>query len=511
MKARLLHPHWDFSTKQELPPQAGTLVQDLELDTLVDAMAAGDGFVADVARRVILTSLAEPQAILYRQRVLRDCLMFPAEVRQIYQLAVEAIELEKKHHWGIFSNYPDAILHRAVEVLQVFIGKLMALRQFAEGHAGTFQSEGFVNLFAMLQRELDDSYFADIQQHLRKLRFRDGVTISARLGKGNVGIDFVLREPARNGGGWLRQILGRAAPSFVYRIAGRDEAGARALAELRQEGINLVANALAQSTDHILSFFTALRTELAFYVGCLNLHERLTRKGEPTAFPVPTAAHERTLHCEDLYDVCLSLNIVPNVVGNAVDAKAAELTFITGANQGGKSTLLRALGLAQLMMQCGMFVAARSFSANVCSAMFTHFKREEDSTMKSGKLDEELARMSDIVNHLGRNALVLFNESFAATNEREGSEIARQILRALLARRIKICFVTHMYELAHSFARSRKKNVMFLRAERRADGERTFKIIPGAPLKTSYGRDLHSRIFEAAQAAVPADEPVEAV
>ena len=68
--------------------------------------------------------------------------------------------------------------------------------------------------------------------------------------------------------------------------------------------------------------------------------------------------------------------------------------MITGANQGGKSTFLRSVGVAQLMMQTGMFVAAQAFSADVRDHVFTHFKREEDAAMESGKLDEELARMS---------------------------------------------------------------------------------------------------------------------
>ena len=44
-----------------------------------------------------------------------------------------------------------------------------------------------------------------------------------------------------------------------------------------------------------------------------------------------------------------------------------------------------------------MFVAAESFSAEVREGIFTHFRREEDATMESGKLDEELSRMSGIV------------------------------------------------------------------------------------------------------------------
>ena len=73
---------------------------------------------------------------------------------------------------------------------------------------------------------------------------------------------------------------------------------------------------------------------------------------------------------------------------------------MTGANTGGKSTFLRAIGLAQLMMRAGMFVGANAFSADLRDGLFTHYKREEDSTMESGKLDEELNRMSEIVGRL---------------------------------------------------------------------------------------------------------------
>jgi DNA mismatch repair ATPase MutS len=117
------------------------------------------------------------------------------------------------------------------------------------------------------------------------------------------------------------------------------------------------------------------------------------------------------------------------IVGNDLDAHGKDLIVITGANTGGKSTFLRSLGLAQLMMQAGMFVPAETFSAEICSGVFTHYKREEYVTMESGKLDEDLSRTSDIIGRLTPNAMVLFNESFAATNERKGSEIACQSRR----------------------------------------------------------------------------------
>ena len=187
-----------------------------------------------------------------------------------------------------------------------------------------------------------------------------------------------------------------------------------------------------------------------------------------------------------LYDICLALSLEQKIVSNEVNADNKDLTIITGANQGGKSTFLRGIGVAQLMMQCGMFVPAESFCANVCEGIFTHYRREEDTTMKSGKFDEELSRMSGIVDHLKANSMLLFSESFAATNDREGSEIARQIVSALLEKRIKVFFVTHLYEFAHGFYDKSMPNAIFLRAERQVDGARTFKLIEGEPLQTSY-------------------------
>jgi DNA mismatch repair ATPase MutS len=495
MKAFLLYRDRDFDLQQQLPPGAEAVTQDLELDTLFSTMALGDTVLFEVAKKVILCGSNDPDAIVYRQNVLKDCLKNSAVVRDIYSIAVESIQREKKDFWSILSDYPDSILHRSVDVLQMFVGMLKRLRSIAEQYSSDFDSEGFRTFFAMLQRELADDYFAIIKDHLRRLKFRGGVLISAELGKGNKAKNYVLRKPNPQEGNWISRIIEQGPRVYAFHLDPRDESGARALSELNDRGINLVANALAQSTDHILSFFTMLRTELAFYMGCLNLHTRLTEMAEPMAFPVPVGSKEREHSFSGLYDVCLALTLKRKVVSNDVNADDKEFVIITGANQGGKSTFLRSVGVSQLMMQAGMFVPAESFSANVCKRIFTHYKREEDITMKSGKFDEELKRMSEIVDYLVPDSLLLFNESFAATNDREGSEIARQIVSALLEKGIKVFFVTHLYDFAHRFYDKNLTRGCFLRAERQPDGSRTFKLIEGEPLETSYGEDLYKKIF----------------
>jgi len=370
------------------------------------------------------------------------------------------------------------------------------LKLTADEHADQFESEGFTFFFAMLKAELTDEYFVSVKNHLKELKLRGGVLVSAGLGNGNEGTNYVLSKSPGPKRGWIEQIFASKPPAFTFRIADRDEAGARALGELRDRGINLVANALAQSADHILGFILMLQTELAFYLGCANLHGHLNRKGAPICFPIPSPPGTRKQSCAGLYDACLALRVGQSVTGNSLDADEKNLVIITGANQGGKSTFLRGIGLAQMMMQCGMFVGAASFSADICRNLFTHYKREEDATMTSGKFDEELSRMSGIVDALTPDSMLLFNESFGATNEREGSEIARQIVRALLEADVKIFFVTHLYEFAHGLSGQQMEDAIFLRAERLADGERTFKLLPGEPLQTSFGVDLYKEIFE---------------
>jgi len=238
-----------------------------------------------------------------------------------------------------------------------------------------------------------------------------------------------------------------------------------------------------------------LRAELAFCVGCINLHDRLVAKGEPTCFPVAGAPGEPRLDASDLYDVSLSLNLAKRTIGNDIKADGKRLIMITGANQGGKSTFLRALGIAQLMMQSGMFTPAASFTSDVRAGLFTHFKREEDEDMESGKLDEELARMDAFVRSMGPEAMILLNESFSSTNEREGSEIARQILRAFADTGVKVIFVTHLFDLADGLYRSDDGSTLFLRAERGPDGERTYRLGEARPLSTSFGEDVYRQIF----------------
>jgi hypothetical protein len=178
----------------------------------------------------------------------------------------------------IFRDSPDTILHRSHQVLRIYADVFRRLRNIADASAASFRSDGFTRFYAMIAAELNDDYFAELEAHLSELDFRRGTLISAGLGKGLKGAGYVLRrQPEQT---WRDRIPGMNRTGYTFTIAAQDETGLRTLSDLESRGMNGTANALAQSADHIKDFFQMLRAELGFYLGCLNLRDRLVAKGQ---------------------------------------------------------------------------------------------------------------------------------------------------------------------------------------------------------------------------------------
>jgi hypothetical protein len=268
----------------------------------------------------------------------------------------------------------------------------------------------------------------------------------------------------------------------------------RDLINRKDIALNEVTASLTLTNLYLEQFFTTLRHELGFYVGCLTLEEKLQKYALPVCIPtlLPCSARERVWN--GLRDVSLALVIEKAPVGTELSAKGKILYVITGANQGGKSTFLRSVGQAQLMSHCGMPVCADSYTSPIRRNVFTHFKREEDEYMRSGKLDEELERMGRAMEFVEPGSMMMMNESFASTNEREGSEICNQITRALIENDVEVFTVSHLHTFATSYLG--KDYAQYLCAEHLNSGERTFKIVMGEPTETAYGEELYHKLMD---------------
>lgn len=493
MKVRLMHPQKDMEWRRGPSPQEQVLIHDLGLNPLLDVMSGGDELVRAVAIHTLLSSLGDVSSISYRQAILQDAIAHPEWLRMLYQLASDALDSRKRSYFGMYARHSTSILHESASLLEILITMLRRLQKSTNEQPENIQSQGLIDFASRIQEQLPIDYLDGLELHVKALQGRQGYLFSGRLDWTLKGTDLQLRRRTEPVTRW-RRIFGHREAEFTFHIPDRDESGFRALSALEDRGVQEVAGALQQSTNHILTFFSQLRAELAFYIGCLNLYQAFLDQQQIICFPEPFDK-EWTLDFTDLVNPSLLLTDKEPVVGNDLHSLDKQLLVITGANHGGKSTFLRSLGLAQLMMQCGMFVAAKTFRATIVPKVHTHFKHEEDVDMQSGKLDEELSRMSDIIDAIQPGDLLLLNESFAATNEREGTDLATEIVQALLDCDIQVIFVTHLHAFANEWFRIGNPAVLFLRAERLADSSRTFKIQEAPPLETSFGPDLYHQTF----------------
>ncbi|WP_156754420.1 MutS-related protein [Actinokineospora pegani] len=474
MRPLLLFPDGDLvrDPADEHPadehPADEHLVADLRLDVVWDAMSRGDEHVRAIARRVLLDPLRDTAVIDHRQSVLADFLAHPAELRALHQLADTAVRAEQALPHG----RGEGLLRRSVRVLEVASDHLRALRD----SGGRFTAPPLVRLFAELRERVGEAYLGEVAAVLRGLRFEDGIVVGARLGDGPGQVHYRVHEPGD------AAVLKRLRKSVLrHRITGHDEQDWGAMAAFRNEVLGDIAAAVTESAAHVTGYFRVLRAELSFYLGCLNLAEELAG---PTCWPDPDAA---SVTARGLWEPCLALWSREAVVGNDIATDGLPLVVVTGANRGGKSTFLRSLGLAQVMAQAGMFVCAEAFAAPPAPAVLTHFTRAEDRSMASGRLDEELGRMSAVVDRARPGALLLSNESFASTTDHEGAEIAEGVFGALVDSGVRVVAVTHLHLLAERLHRTRPG--LFLVA---GGG---FRVVPGVPTPSAQATALYDEVM----------------
>ncbi|MBP3754792.1 MAG: hypothetical protein J6I66_08035 [Lachnospiraceae bacterium] len=480
-----------------------------------------DQYLAETMKAVMMTPLYTKEEIDFRQEMIRDCLAHEDLTRSLYEVSKNMLrrwsELGRVPAETFQQGNPQAKLLNDIIILELFMNSLSEVKSLLEA-VDDFTAKGFITL----KKEFLESYSEEREQYVKTVLedisfYTEGVKTEEgpkKVTKPRIVLECGLEDGLKFSSMKLEEVS--SAKSKYYKPGStmalfKDMAQARTpdsfsavndlrIAEqtktLEYTIVSYLADELKGFMEEFNTFFDRLKYQMAFYLAAVQLIHQFERFKLDWCFPTVCAKDD--LSFEELKECVMGMGIQTEVVGNTCSFEKKDLLIVTGANQGGKSTFLRSIGIAQVMMQCGLPVCAKSFSSGLFPKIFVHFTRREDSEMNSGRLDEELGRMSKIVEEIDDNSLILLNESFATTTEKEGSVIAYDIIKALSEAGVRILTVTHLLSFARRMyedsVESKDTSIEFLSAERKEDGTRTFRMIRHEPELTSFGLDLYDEI-----------------
>ncbi len=188
--------------------------------------------------------------------------------------------------------------------------------------------------------------------------------------------------------------------------------------------------------------------ELEFIIGALRFTAQAAKRGIPYCFP--SLSEKKEINFKNVYDVTLLKKEGTEIVPNDVSFNESEPFFyLTGANGGGKTTFLRALGASVLFFLAGMPVFCEGGQASLLNAVFTHFPKDERFE-GSGRFVDEVNRVNVILEKSDERSLVLLNETYSTTGEEKAVAYTEELARALNKSGVFGVYITHQHSVSEN-------------------------------------------------------------
>ncbi len=463
----LNHLLWPFGPSPA--PAPSKWADELELGVLARALDV-DGRHGSLVRELLGALSTDAPTIRFRQAMQSDLRTNPALARTVESLLPALASLKSAGRDMLWAS-ESALLSAARRLgeLELYVSTVTTLR--AALAEATLVAEGWRGLREEMEAIARDPTFQRLEQELPALRHplrqlasvTIGVNLDAELHPTGATLLAIHEHEFSGRQALLARLLGKQeehaglTPLRPASAEGADPFSTQLLRDLEKVVGNVgqaLADGLARYSRLSGSALSPLHDPFAFYLGARRLAQTLEAAQLPLVMPELRPLAERHSSLEGMYDVTLALRLLAQgekaelVLNDLRLDEEGRLALLTGPNRGGKTTFTRAIGLAHVMAQAGLPVAAQSATLSPVDAIFTQFASGESHTVGFGRFDEEVHQLASIFDHATPASLILINEPLSGTSPDEALHIARGVVQGLQLLGARTLLATHLHALA---------------------------------------------------------------
>jgi DNA mismatch repair protein MutS len=448
-----------FGASKIVPPldqrHAPDFFTDLHLDQVVDSITAGRDEYG--LKPFFYAPLTDVRTINYRYDVLQD-LEHPQLMDRIRSFAQEMRAMRAHLARSDKAYYPYEKERWFLEAVHTYCAAVSRLaRDLALAELG---SHGFQAFRDYLASYTESEEFVSLDADTAKLR-SDLSSITYSLLIEGKRITVGRYEPAPDYGADVLQTFEKFKQGDVkdYRFEFRSWPDMDHVEAAILDRVALLFPQVFSSLDeysrrhraYLDQTLAAFDREVQFYIACLEYTLPFKRAGLAFCRPAVTAT-TKEVYGRDVFDLALANRLIREntpVVTNDFYLREPERIFVvSGPNQGGKTTFARTFGQLHYLASIGCPVPGTDARLFLFDKLFTHFEREEDIRNLSGKLENDLLRIHEILERATPSSILIMNESFLSTTLNDALLLSKQVMEQVIQLDMLCVSVTFLDELA---------------------------------------------------------------